>query len=723
MKRISGADASPSDDSEAVCESDFLHGMRRHTEYLAGLTSDGRACFADARLARIPRHRSLAQVHFHRAALCGCGIADGVDLKEADFSGADLANVSAEHVLNLKVHRLGAANLSYARLPEGIGLREAIQDARELAGRAEKILYTLAALCATLIVLVATTPHAQLFRLGGEIRLPMLSLGLPPSAFFGLAPWLLLIVHLYLVGTLGRFWRILRDLPAILPNNRRIWKEVASLPSFSTLATRYWYHLRKREGRRAASPGAGAAGADAWEPAADTESTIVERMLMETFVWGLAPATLAVVWLGYLPRHSFWGTANHMVALCVGVGVSCISRARAEAHLVRGLRWAGEPRPPFAPRLWLVKLRPAHDGSGGRNNQLPGVRASVVGGSVAACLLLAGIVSGLAIWSTSGMCVPGLSEPDDADNCHTLAAKLGRADLHGVGLSGQNLRRAYLADAIVTDADMEKDSLEGAYLTGASFDRANLKDARMQNVVAWETGFVGTILKEARMDGADLRGADLMRARLQGASLIGTQLLGANLGGAVLCGAHVPSDTVHEPVLSPEQRDTARGWDLRAPLDRAVWPGAAYGAEPFHAPVPTYLDEPEREQFRKWGLAEQGLRRVIWRLGYTLAVTAWPARDSLLSSLDSIDVSMARKTQREQARLRGAIESAIPRGSGRIVYDRGIQRRFERLANLIQQKALNHCVPVACVHAPPVQGSSVVQGHMAGCAPLNEADS
>ncbi len=126
-------------------------------------------------------------------------------------------------------------------------------------------------------------------------------------------------------------------------------------------------------------------------------------------------------------------------------------------------------------------------------------------------------------------------------------ANLMFTDLHGVILSGSNLRRANLRNANLSEA-----WIRGADLSGSKLIGAELKDARLMQSKLLNTDLRGSILfradlrqadirgarlRGADLRGADLRGADLRQIDLSGADLRGADMRGANLDGAQLSGA------------------------------------------------------------------------------------------------------------------------------------------------------------------------------------------
>ena len=94
-----------------------------------------------------------------------------------------------------------------------------------------------------------------------------------------------------------------------------------------------------------------------------------------------------------------------------------------------------------------------------------------------------------------------------------------------IGLSGADLRGAFLRWLNLSKAD-----LRGADLKGATLSEANLRSADLRGADLEEGDLRDALLGKAE----DLEGADLKGADLRGANLKGTDLSGANLEGALL---------------------------------------------------------------------------------------------------------------------------------------------------------------------------------------------
>ncbi|MEM9626720.1 MAG: pentapeptide repeat-containing protein [Pseudomonadota bacterium] len=126
---------------------------------------------------------------------------------------------------------------------------------------------------------------------------------------------------------------------------------------------------------------------------------------------------------------------------------------------------------------------------------------------------------------------------------------LRKADLRGAQLLGANLENAQLQGADLsatrqggTDlrfARLWRAELQGADLSNANLVGANLFNAGLEGVFAFNTDLRTANLRQARLDAtylrsADLRAADLFEAELRGVDLSGAKIEGADLRGATL---------------------------------------------------------------------------------------------------------------------------------------------------------------------------------------------
>lgn len=118
------------------------------------------------------------------------------------------------------------------------------------------------------------------------------------------------------------------------------------------------------------------------------------------------------------------------------------------------------------------------------------------------------------------------------DSAWLIDANLERADLRGASLASTQMRGANLQYANLSGARIVA-NLQRADLRGADLSNANMS-ADMKNQ---SMGLMRTVLRMAKLDGANLRNVDAMRLNAEYASLRGAFLDGANFRGAELTGA------------------------------------------------------------------------------------------------------------------------------------------------------------------------------------------
>jgi len=112
-----------------------------------------------------------------------------------------------------------------------------------------------------------------------------------------------------------------------------------------------------------------------------------------------------------------------------------------------------------------------------------------------------------------------------------------RCLLDGRDLSGAELTRAQLRDASFQRTILREARMAGADGTDARFVSADLSDAELTGATLREADFTRAVMRGARLARADLRRARMFRADLTGADLTGAELRGADFSGAVLDGA------------------------------------------------------------------------------------------------------------------------------------------------------------------------------------------
>ncbi len=125
------------------------------------------------------------------------------------------------------------------------------------------------------------------------------------------------------------------------------------------------------------------------------------------------------------------------------------------------------------------------------------------------------------------------------DSAWLLGANLERADLRGASLASTQMRRANLRDANLSGARIVA-NLQRADLRGADLSNANM-GADMKNQ---SMGLMRTVLRMAKLDGADMRNVNALRLDAGYASMRGVLLDNANFRGADLTGADLTKASV-----------------------------------------------------------------------------------------------------------------------------------------------------------------------------------
>jgi len=106
-------------------------------------------------------------------------------------------------------------------------------------------------------------------------------------------------------------------------------------------------------------------------------------------------------------------------------------------------------------------------------------------------------------------------------------------------LMDQDLNRADLSGAMVSDMDLSGESLRGANFSNAIMLRTNLASADLTDANLSGALLGNANLRSANLEYANLTGGRLFRANLSGASLISANLTGADLTQANLRGANL----------------------------------------------------------------------------------------------------------------------------------------------------------------------------------------
>ena len=503
---------------------------------------------ADLRNAEL-RTTSLRKANLSNANLSGADLF-AVSLRDADLQGADLTDAKG-----LCAHQLSGANLSGARLSESVAISEGLGQVLELAKNAGRTLVFLIGACVYSWLTIGTTTDARLLTTFVSSPLPVIEASIPLYLFYLVVPVILLALYLYLHLQLLDLWQEVAALPAVFPDGKAISQKIS--PWLLAVLVRSFSRAHR------------------W----DRSPRILARGISLALTWWIAPLTLAVFWLRYLPKHDLIGSILQVALIGLGSFLGVWSHQRTleilshgrqhfsfSAALAAGIlvfagglivsygaiagidEWAEASRTPAGPVSRSAILRPLR-------TAIPSALAAL-GERAFADMKDAAVSERPNDWSfapapqiTSRVGDLPLTREAPADDvlrgvvganlegkdlkyASARGAFLARADLSNANLRGADLSYAYLQQA-----DLENAHLMVAYLSRAHMEKADMKAADMEDAYLGETQLQHADLRGARLTGALLVDADLSDANLSFAQLDGAILSNANLANAVLFGA------------------------------------------------------------------------------------------------------------------------------------------------------------------------------------------
>lgn len=489
----------------------------------------------------------------------------GVDLREAnlsgvDFGGADVFGTNLRHTdltnarlgvtTGLTRSALGGADLTNARLPEGLEYDNALPHIDEAIKNAGKLSITVLFLCAYSILTAATTTDLGLLLNSSSTPLPVIGAKIPIVGFYWVMPVVILCLFVYLHVHLQRLWEAIAELPAFMPDGVQVTRRIYPwVPAGLVMA----YYPRLREKR---------------QPMLWLQVAMSWLML-----WAIVPITLHCFWGRCLCRHDRPLITLHVLLVTFSVVVALWLWHIATATLRNGAN-----QPLLGKRVWADP----------RNLRYAGVLALVLGAYV---WLSAWPMGWVQASPPQGWYCSVVYQP----NANIAGAELSVGSVgssrHGAtGIKGADLSGSDIRGVIASDASLAGCSLQFASLNSADFTRADLRGAHLAAAGLTNTCFfgacadgadfmkctgrraafglarlVGSDMRFANMSralfcgaclrGADLEGTDLRGANLQGADLHKARLLSADLRGATLGGGNAVCDAHN---LKPEQLTAAR---------------------------------------------------------------------------------------------------------------------------------------------------------------------
>lgn len=527
-------------------------------------------------------------------------------LQDANLTGADLSEVK-----NLLPEQVSGADLTGAILSTEMKAFDALTHVKDLSENAGKLLVSLLAACAFMLLTLARLTDVQILIGSATAKLPIIDTEISVRLFFLFGPLIILGLYFAFHLYLQRLWETLATLPAIFPDGVALDRK--SYPWLVNDLVREHF-LRLKEARLR------------------TPLMSFQEALWKAVVYWLPPLLLLPFWARYLVCRSTWITTQQILMFTVALWSAFVFRHLATITLERDQtricawqnRWlflqvdwlSRGVLIPFASALTLALF------SWGAFEGLP-AEAPVHG----VVQNLRKVPPRILDW-THASAFARLQDLRPAAQ-HTEAGDGRAADLRGLdlryaraegaSLAGADLREANLRGADLQDTDLTGANLDGADLTGAILDSTNHKKARywflaryneeqrrdlglppahrhnmdtirserarkrsrsadvhyplanydlagtdltriaLRNADLRSAGLQHTVLQDA-----DLRGADLSGAKLQEADLSRAQLKGATLRDADVQGAHLESAFLTDPRGAPDiQRImAARNWIL-----------------------------------------------------------------------------------------------------------------------------------------------------------------
>ncbi len=543
----------------------------------------------------------LRGVDFTNAVLTGAKLRNA-NLMGANFAWARLQHADFTGASGVVGTQFARADLAGATLPGSVRFG-AFDTANEIAQTTGKIFLTLLLVCVFSWLTINSTADAKLLTDTSTSKLPILNADIPIVNFYALVPVALVGIALVVMLQAQRVWASVAAAPAVLPD------ATAMADRASTWIFGAWAASRVGDQRQIG---------------------LLDRVQSWLWVivgWWIVPVTVGWFWMRYLHRHHWPVTVLQVAALSVG----CAAAAGflTLASLTLPVRWrppSSQPLRPYIPAIVVAVLVPLVFGvasyygingvyrgrdTGTLTDQVADVRPATISlahvpafSALVPDLLARAGVNPTAQLAESEISTRLTTGPTAADTGETNAdPKASGARLVGTNLRFAAAERAFLAlaDLRTTDllgADLWSADLRGTNIGGASFVGAllfntDLRKARAKAIPTAErsyavagvkhadtlycqrTMFAAANLRDARLWGADVRGAsfdDAMlqgatfkKARVQRATFIGADLDGADFRGAygltarqILAARHV--EALFDPGLLADLRrqDTVR---------------------------------------------------------------------------------------------------------------------------------------------------------------------
>jgi hypothetical protein len=440
--------------------------------------------------------------------------------------------------------KLAQADIKNARLDEKVSEFKSLEVAAEASRNAKKIFFSMLLACVYSWLTVGSTTDVALLTNSSSSNLPIIQTGVPIATFYLAAPFLLLILYIYLHLYLRRLWQALASLPAIFEDGKPL--DERTYPWILNGLVRRHFKKLKGEYNEIIK----AENADTIEmiikeiipwlryrvmPARPIASQF-EEWVSILLAWWVVPFTLGWFWLRYLTRHDWDGTIMQVVLIVVTVLFGIIFY-RVHAKTLAGAMFK-------------------------KNNALEYVR----------WILLALLTLALIICSKGGIddhdwavklqdkfgydISANFREQDVSikpDNYWLIDSTMRNDGVKGARLAEADLRYAEAEGAFLVNADMRGANMEGILLIEANMKGANLdplvkggltvstnlanshlSGANFANARLEEVNFTGGAINQAYFDGVKLYKANFSNSYLYAASFGDAELVETDFSGANL---------------------------------------------------------------------------------------------------------------------------------------------------------------------------------------------
>jgi hypothetical protein len=407
-------------------------------------------------------------------------------------------------------------------MPAPEPIPDLLKAVNEASGKAFALWITFLTVGTYLAIAIGTTTHLQLL-LASPIKMPLLGVDLPLFAFYGFAPPLFVVLHLYvlmqlylLARLLSRFDDDLRAADMTEQDRRRVRDQLDKFVFTQFLI-----------------------GA----PRDGDVRLFLRAAVFLSFVVG--PVVLLLGFqLRFLPYHNIPVTYVHRVMLLLDLVLLLllwpqISRSVQQVSAAGG--WKAFCRIGCSVGIFILlvwfsvfmavvpgewaDLPLFRDWGKSESNQ---TFHFIEGGSSG------GSASPERPFSQS-LSLPGqrlVEQEEDKLKNLEVTLSLSRRDLRQAFLYGIDLRKADLSDADLRDAGLFAANLRGIHLDGADLTHADLFFAKLADSHLPRAKLVSTVLVDADLARANLRNANLTDANLMRANLTDADLTRANLTDA-----------------------------------------------------------------------------------------------------------------------------------------------------------------------------------------------